>query len=80
MCSVCLSVWGWNNVNSFISIHNMLFNSFVIFAANYSLLSDTVFSGNPCNFYTLSLNNCTSPFANVPSVVAIKYVNLGNLL
>ena len=80
MCSIYLSVWGWNNIDSFISIPNMLFNSFVISATNCSLLSDTILSGNLCNFHTLSLNNCTNPFADVLSVVATEYIILDNLL
>ena len=43
-----------------------------------SLSKITLFS-NLCNFYTLSLNNLTNPFANIPLVVAIKYTILGNL-
>jgi len=31
-----------------------------------------ILSGNPCNFYTLSLNNLASPSADVFSVVGIK--------
>ena len=38
-----------------------------------------ILSGNPCNFYTLSLNNLASPSADIFSVVRIKctiFVNL----
>ena len=58
---------------------NILFNFFIIFATNCSSLSDTILSGNLCNFYILSLNSYTNPSANVPSVVATKYVILDNL-
>ena len=35
--------------------------------------------GNPCSFYILSLNNLASPFADVFSVVGIKYTTFVNL-
>ena len=57
----------------------MLFNFFVISATNYSLLSDIILFGNPCNFHILSLNNLANPSANVPSVVVTKYIILDNL-
>ena len=60
-------------------IPNILFNSWVISAANCGLLSNTMLSGNSYNFHILSLNNCASPSANVSSVVATKYVILDNL-
>ena len=77
--SVCLSVCGWNAVNSFVSISNILFNTLVIFAANYGPLSDITLSDNPCNFHTLSLNNCASLSTNFSFIVATKYVILDNL-
>ena len=43
-----------------------------------SLSKITLFS-NLCNFYTLSLNNLTNPFADIPLVVATKYAILSNL-
>ena len=80
ICLVCPSVCGWKAINSFISIPNILFNSFVNSAANYGSLSSTTLSGNLCNFHTLFLNNLANPFTNVPSVVATKYIILNNLL
>jgi len=74
------TICGWNDVDSFVSIPNMLFNSFVISVANYSLLSDTMVSGNLYNFYTLSLNSLSSSFTDVSSVVAIKCIIFDNLL
>ena len=58
----------------------MLFNSLIISTTNYRLLSNTILSGNPYNFHTLSLNNLANPSADVPSAVATKYVILDNLL
>jgi len=36
-------------------------------------------TGNPCNFYILSLNSLANPFADVFSVVGIKYIIFVNL-
>ena len=72
--SVCPSVCGWNAVDNFVFIPNIVFNSFVNSAANWGPLSDTTLSGNPYNFYILSLNSLARPSANVPSVVATKCV------
>jgi len=72
MHSICIFVWGWNNVNSFVSVPNILFNSFIISTANYSPLSNTILSSNLCNFYMLSLNNCANSSADVSSVIATK--------
>ena len=47
---------------------------------NWSPLSDTTLSGNPCNFYILSLNSLAKPFTNVPSVAATKCVIFDSLL
>ena len=58
----------------------MLFNSFIISAANYGSLSNTILSGNLYNFYMLFLNNLTSPSTDVPSVVVTKYVIFNSLL
>jgi len=44
------------------------------------LQTDTMLSGNPCNFYILSLNNCADLFTDIPLVVAVKYAILDNLL
>jgi len=77
--SICPSVWGWNTVNNLLSIPNILFNSCIIPATNWGLWSEMILSGNPCNFYTLSLNNYANPSAEVFSVVEIKctiFVNL----
>ena len=76
---ICLSVWGWNNIDSFISIPNILFNSFIISTINYGSLSDTILSSNSCNFQILTLNNHTNSSADIPSIVAIKYIILDNL-
>jgi len=40
---------------------------------NCGPLSDMILLGRPCNFHTLSLNNLTSPSANIFSVVEIKW-------
>ena len=80
MYSICLSVWEWNNVDSFILIPSIPFNSLVISTANYSPLFNTILSSNLCNFYILSLNNLANPFTNVSSVIATKCVILDNLL
>ena len=55
-------------------------SSLVNFAANCGPLSDTMLSGNPYNFHILSLNNLTNSSADVPFVVATKYIILDNLL
>ena len=73
------SVCGWNNVDNSVSIPNILFNFFMNSTANCDPLSDTTLSNNLCNFYILSLNNCTNSSTNVPSVVATKCVILDNL-
>ena len=78
--SICPSIYGWNAVNSLISIPNILFSSFVNSTENFGPQSDITLSGSPCNFYTLSLKSHTNPSANVSSVVATKYVILDNLL
>ena len=57
----------------------MLFNSLVNFAANCGPLSDTMLSGNPFNFYTLSLNSLANPSVDIPSIVATKYVIFDSL-
>ena len=57
ICSIYPYIWGYNDVDSFISIPNILFNSLVIFTANYEPLSDIILSSNLYNFHTLSLNN-----------------------
>ena len=79
MHSVCPFVCRWYDVDSFVFIPNMLFNSFVISAANYGSLSDIILFSNPCNFYILFLNNLTNPSADVSSVVVTKCVILDNL-
>ena len=58
----------------------MLFNTFVIFIANYSLLSDTMLSSNLYNFHTLSLNSLASSSTDVSSVIAMKCIIFDNLL
>ena len=77
--SIWLSICGWNTVDSFVSIPNMLFNSLIISAVNYGFLSDTMLSGSSCSFHTLSLNNLVRPFTDVSSVVATKCVILDTL-
>ena len=79
ICSVFLFVCGWKNVDNLVLIPNIQFNSLVSSVANYSPLSNITPSGNLYNFYTLFINNCTSPSTNVPSVVVTKFVILNNL-
>ena len=63
------------------TIGTVLASWFIInFTINCSSLSGIIFSSNLCNFYILSLNNLADYFANVPSVVAIKYTIFDNLL
>ena len=78
--SICPSVCGWYDINSFVSIPSILFNSFVISIANCGSWSDIILSSNLCNFHTLSLNNLANSSTVIPSVVATKYVILENLL
>ena len=78
--SVCLLVWGWKAVNSFVLIPNILFNFLVNSVANCSPLSDTTLSGKLCNLYILSLNNLANPSAIIPSITATKCVIFYNLL
>ena len=80
MYFICLSVWRWNDVNSFVSIPNILFNSFVISVTNCNPLSNTILSSNPCNFYMLSLNYLANHSTDVPSLVTTKCVILDSLL
>ena len=55
-------------------------NSFFInFTTNWSFLSNTMLSDNIYNFHMLFLNNLTNPFANILSIVVIKYVIFNNL-
>ena len=68
------------DVDSFVSILNILFNFFIISAVNCSSLSNIILSSNPCNFYMLSLNDHTNSSTNVPFVVVTKCVILDNLL
>ena len=68
-----------NKRSSKVSIPSMLFNSFIISAANCGLLSNTILSSNPCNFHTLSLNSLASPLTDVSSIVATKCVIFDNL-
>ena len=77
----CMSVHLWikHCWQSCLNSH-ILFNSFVNSAANYSPWFKIILSSNLCNFYMLSLNNPTSPSANVPSFVATKCTILNNLL
>ena len=58
---------------------NIPFNFLVSSAANWGPLSDTILSGNPCNFYILSLKSLSNPSAIIPSIVAIKCVIFDNL-
>ena len=57
----------------------MRFNSFIIPAANYGLLSGIILSGSSCSFQMLFLNNCASPSMLVFSVVGMKYAIFVNL-
>ena len=78
--SICLFVCEWNTVDNLISIFNILFNSFINFAANRSSLSLITLSGNLCNFHILSLNNLVNSSTDVFFVVATKYAIFDNLL
>jgi len=69
----------WNDVDSFISVFNILFNFLVNFTANCSPLSETTLSGNLCNFHTLSLNSLTNLSTDVLSIVVTKCIILDNL-
>ena len=80
MYSVCPSVCKWNTIDNFVSILNILFNSFVISTANYGLWSNTMLSGNLYNSYMLSLNNLTNSSTNISSIVTTKCVILDNIL
>ena len=73
------SVCGWNNVDNFVSISNILFSFFINFTTNYGFLFKIILSGNLCNFHILSLNNCANPSANISFVFATKFVVLDNL-
>jgi len=69
----------WNAIDNLLSISNILFNSCIIPTMNWGPLSKIILSGNPCNFYTLSLNNLASPSADIFFIVGIKctiFVNL----
>jgi len=57
-----------------------LFNSHITPIANWDPLSEMILSGNPCNFYILSLNNLANPSTNVFFIVEIKYTIFVNLL
>ena len=59
----------WNDVDNFVPIPSILFNSFVNFATKYSFLFNIILSGNSCNFHILSLNNFASSSADVSSIV-----------
>ena len=71
MHSICLSQ---KTVNSFVSIPNILFNSFINFTINCSSLSEIMLFSSPCNFHMLFLNNLANP-----SVIATKCVIFENL-
>jgi len=54
-------------------VTNILFNSFINPVINWGSLSNMMLSGRPCSFHILSLNNLANSFADVLSVVSIKY-------
>ena len=78
--SICLSVYGWKAINSFVSIPNILFNSFINLTTNCGPLSKMTLSSNPYNFYPLSLNNLAKLFTIIFSIITIKYSVFKNLL
>ena len=80
MHSICLSIWGWNTIDSLILILNILFSFFINSATNYGFLSKITLFSNPCNFHTLFLNNLTNSSTDVSSVITTKCVILNNLL
>ena len=63
--SICPFICRWKAVDNFISIPNILFNSFINPAANYSPLSEITLSNNPYNFHILFLNNFANLFTNI---------------
>ena len=66
--------------DNWLSIPNILFNSCIIPAANWGPQSKMIVSDNPYNFYTLFLNNCANPSADVLFIVGIKCTIFVNLL
>jgi len=76
ICLVYLSVCRWRNVDNFVLIPNILFNSFVNSTTNWDLLSKIILFGNPYNFYMLFLNNSS---ADIHFIVITKYVIFDNL-
>jgi len=80
ICSICLSVCGWKDIDSLVLISNILFNFLINSATNCSLWSKTTLSSNSCNFHILSLDNFTDSSTNISFVVITKYVILNKLL
>jgi len=80
MYLVCPSVCEWKAINNIVWISNILFSSFVIPAANYSLLLNIMLSNNSCSFYTLFLSNIVNLSTNILFIIAIKYTILDSLL
>ena len=66
-------------MDNLILISNILFNSLVNSTTNYGPLSLITLSDSLCNFHTLSLNNLTSPSADILSVVVMKCIIFNNL-
>jgi len=66
-------------VNNLVLILNILFSFLISSTINYSPLSETILSGNPYNFYILSLNSLANPFTNILFIVVTKCIILNNL-
>ena len=76
--SVWLSVWGWNAVDVAVLIPSSLFISLMTLDANWGPLSEGTFSGSPCSFHTLSLNNRATPSAVTDDVMGMTWVIFEN--
>jgi len=61
------------DTDNLLLIPNILLNSRISSTTNCSPLSDMILSGRLCNFHTLSLNSLAKPFANVFSIVGMKW-------
>jgi len=60
-------------------ISNILFNTFINPAVNYSSLSKIILLDSLYNFHTLFLNSLASSSANIFSVVGMKWTIFVNL-
>jgi len=77
--SICPFVYGWNTVNNLVSNPRILFNSLVNSITNCGPLLEIILSSKVYNFYMLSLNNLAKSSADIPFVVATKYLIFDNL-